>query len=157
MHPTYKFSPPQCSSFFDVASYRHRPITSPTTPLPAPIPQNRRRIQKLPVGLPMEKPQTKEWWEVPVATRRWRDIGPRSFEFDLPEHLPNSPMCPANKKHKSGGTGVCVYHGRRRRSSEAVLGVADSGNMSGNGTKLEGVLGRAKLTGSNSKDRMGVQ
>ncbi|KAI8959016.1 hypothetical protein F5Y11DRAFT_350951 [Daldinia sp. FL1419] len=38
------------------------------------------------------------------------------FEFDMPEHLPNSPMCPANKRHSSGGTGVCVYHGRRKRS-----------------------------------------
>lgn len=36
------------------------------------------------------------------------------FEFDMPEHLPNSPMCPANVNHKSGGTGVCVYHGRRK-------------------------------------------
>lgn len=41
-----------------------------------------------------------------------------AFDFDLPEHLPSSPMCPANKRHRSGGTGVCVYHGRRRRSPE---------------------------------------
>jgi hypothetical protein len=30
------------------------------------------------------------------------------FEFNLPEHLPSSPMCPANPKNKSGGKGVCV-------------------------------------------------
>ncbi|ORY65296.1 uncharacterized protein BCR38DRAFT_484738 [Pseudomassariella vexata] len=68
---------------------------------------------------------TKEWWEVPLATMRWEDLGPKSFEFDLPEHLPNSPMCPANKKHKSGGTGVCVYHGRRKRSSTLEGSEAD--------------------------------
>lgn len=45
-------------------------------------------------------------------------MSPKSFEFDLPEHLPTSPMCPANKKHKSGGTGVCVYHGRSKREGE---------------------------------------
>ncbi|KAI2466810.1 hypothetical protein F4781DRAFT_434025 [Annulohypoxylon bovei var. microspora] len=58
----------------------------------------------------------KEWWEVPVAVPRYGAMAPSSFEFDMPEHLPNSPMCPANKRHKSGGTGVCVYHGRRKRS-----------------------------------------
>ncbi|OTA63625.1 hypothetical protein K449DRAFT_432933 [Hypoxylon sp. EC38] len=60
----------------------------------------------------------KEWWEVPVAVPRYEALAPSSFEFDMPEHLPNSPMCPANKRHKSGGTGVCVYHGRRKRSGE---------------------------------------
>lgn len=34
------------------------------------------------------------------------------FDFDLPEHLPNSPLCPANKKHRNEGMGLCVYHGR---------------------------------------------
>ncbi|KAI1450320.1 hypothetical protein F5Y02DRAFT_413041 [Annulohypoxylon stygium] len=61
----------------------------------------------------------KEWWEVPVAVPRYGAMAPSSFEFDMPEHLPSSPMCPANKRHKSGGTGVCVYHGRRKRSGHA--------------------------------------
>lgn len=30
------------------------------------------------------------------------------FEFELPEHLPTSPMCPAHPKNKSKGKGVCV-------------------------------------------------
>ncbi|KAI1327532.1 hypothetical protein F5Y16DRAFT_371574 [Xylariaceae sp. FL0255] len=42
----------------------------------------------------------------------------RSFEFDIPEHLPSSPICPANARHPMGGAGVCVYHGRR--SSNAL-------------------------------------
>ncbi len=48
----------------------------------------------------------REWWDGPKTAGR-RD--PTSmFEFDIPEHLPNSPMCPANPKHKSKGRGVCV-------------------------------------------------
>ena len=30
----------------------------------------------------------------------------------VPEHLPNSPLCPRHPKHKSGGVGECPYHGR---------------------------------------------
>lgn len=30
------------------------------------------------------------------------------FELDLPEHLPSSPICPANAKHKLKGKGACV-------------------------------------------------
>ncbi|GAW10747.1 hypothetical protein ANO14919_000820 [Xylariales sp. No.14919] len=55
----------------------------------------------------------KEWWEVSVPTS-YGAVDQRSFKFDLPEHLPSSPMCPANRRHKSGGTGVCVYHGRAK-------------------------------------------
>jgi hypothetical protein len=31
---------------------------------------------------------------------------------DIPEHLPTSPLCPGNPKHKSGGKGICPYHGK---------------------------------------------
>ncbi|PMD47399.1 hypothetical protein L207DRAFT_560909 [Hyaloscypha variabilis F] len=41
-------------------------------------------------------------------------MSPTMFELNLPEHLPSSPLCPKNPKHDSGGTGICVYHGRRR-------------------------------------------
>ncbi|TRX96792.1 hypothetical protein FHL15_002098 [Xylaria flabelliformis] len=61
------------------------------------------------------KPKEKQWWEVSVPVS-YSQVGQRAaFRFDLPEHLPSSPMCPANKRHKSGGTGVCVYHGRAKR------------------------------------------
>ncbi|KAI0853003.1 hypothetical protein F5Y00DRAFT_272549 [Daldinia vernicosa] len=60
----------------------------------------------------------KEWWEVPVALNRYETVTHGSFEFDMPEHLPNSPMCPTNKRHASGGTGICVYHGRRKKSRD---------------------------------------
>lgn len=61
---------------------------------------------------------SKEWWEVPVALNRHETVTHGAFEFDMPEHLPNSPMCPANKRHASGGTGICVYHGRRKKSRD---------------------------------------
>ncbi|KAE9363510.1 hypothetical protein N431DRAFT_474532 [Stipitochalara longipes BDJ] len=41
-------------------------------------------------------------------------MSPTLFEFNLPEHLPSSPLCPKNPKHRSGRTGTCVYHGRRK-------------------------------------------
>ncbi|KAI1168340.1 hypothetical protein F5B18DRAFT_598051 [Nemania serpens] len=75
---------------------------TPTTP-----------TQKTPT-LPM--PACKEWWEVSLP-RSFEDVDRRAFRFDLPEHLPSSPMCPANKRHKAGGTGVCVYHGRAKRKA----------------------------------------
>ncbi|OIW32166.1 hypothetical protein CONLIGDRAFT_629858, partial [Coniochaeta ligniaria NRRL 30616] len=39
---------------------------------------------------------------------------PGIFALSVPEHLPTSPLCPANPKHVSGGTGVCVFHGRKQ-------------------------------------------
>lgn len=72
-----------------------------------------------------KRDSAKEWWEVPVAVPRYAAMAPASFEFDMPEHLSNSPMCPANTRHKSGGTGVCVYHGRRKRT-----GVRSNGEKS---------------------------
>ncbi|KAF9772041.1 hypothetical protein IL306_010304 [Fusarium sp. DS 682] len=61
-----------------------------------------------------------EWWEkIPKKpVRRSPFQEPVPFQFQLPEHLPSSPMCPANEKHVSGGTGVCVYHGRRKGASK---------------------------------------
>ncbi|KAF2973403.1 hypothetical protein GQX73_g143 [Xylaria multiplex] len=71
-------------------------------------------------GVKKKDPARKEWWEVSVPTS-YGALDQRSFKFDLPEHLPSSPMCPANKRHKSGGTGVCVYHGRAKSWTNLVL------------------------------------
>ncbi|KAI8953706.1 hypothetical protein F4801DRAFT_576322 [Xylaria longipes] len=76
------------------------------SPKSTPGPGTRRR------GRP--KPKEMEWWEVSVPTSYSQVDQRAAFRFDLPEHLPSSPMCPANKRHKSGGTGVCVYHGRAK-------------------------------------------
>ena len=42
------------------------------------------------------------------------NTSPEESDHNIPEHLPNSPLCPRNPKHKSGGTGTCPYHGRNK-------------------------------------------
>ncbi|ETS82615.1 hypothetical protein PFICI_04491 [Pestalotiopsis fici W106-1] len=102
-------------------------ISAPVTPHVLPkkpvlsVPGTRTQMNS-PRSQSESRPRQREWWEVPNAVPRWEDVGPRDFEFDMPEHLPTSPMCPANKKHKSGGTGVCVYHGRRKISEPLSIG-----------------------------------
>ncbi|KAI1735718.1 hypothetical protein F4680DRAFT_452604 [Xylaria scruposa] len=78
------------------------------------------------------KPKEKEWWEVSVPVSYSQVDQRAAFRFDLPEHLPSSPMCPANKRHKSGGTGVCVYHGRAKRAKKT------SPDLSGDYSPREG-------------------
>jgi len=39
-------------------------------------------------------------------------------EFDIPEHLPTSPLCPKHPKHPSKAKGTCIFHGRNGGSSE---------------------------------------
>lgn len=57
----------------------------------------------------------RKWWVVPLATNATRRlVESEDFNLNIPEHLPSSPLCPMNPMHKSGGTGVCVYHGRRK-------------------------------------------
>ncbi|KAI0387836.1 hypothetical protein F5Y04DRAFT_12556 [Hypomontagnella monticulosa] len=115
------------SFFFDISTPPDHSISSssgsdlcPPYRSPSPIaethnegPENRAEPQE---GDKKKKDSGKEWWEVPSALPRFEALAHGSFEFDMPEHLPTSPMCPANKRHKSGGTGVCVYHGRRKKS-----------------------------------------
>ncbi|KAI5920203.1 hypothetical protein F4810DRAFT_713724 [Camillea tinctor] len=89
----------------------------------------------------------KEWWELPASPRASRDqlrfasyaTAPSGFQFDVPEHLPSSPMCPANKRHRSGGNGVCVYHGRRKRSGCSEGGSGSCGG-SGSGGEMKSSL-----------------
>ncbi|KAF7559902.1 hypothetical protein G7046_g4235 [Stylonectria norvegica] len=80
-------------------------------PQEGPRPKTRRRS----IGT-----QPREWWDTaPRKPVRRSPYGHQAthFEFQVPEHLPSSPMCPANPKHISGGTGLCVYHGRGRIAS----------------------------------------
>lgn len=80
---------------------------------------------------------SREWWEQqPSKPPRREDASLiAKFEFDIPEHLPTSPMCPANVKHKSVGTGMCVYHGRRK----VYLAARDKG------TKGQDLTGRKEF------------
>jgi len=80
---------------------------------------------------PISSPGGREWWETDVPQimsnskstakkkKTRREVQPAvsssdDFVLSLPEHLPNSPLCPKNPKHTSGGFGICPYHGRRR-------------------------------------------
>lgn len=60
-----------------------------------------------------------EWWErLPKhAVRRVPPPPPSAFEFDILEHLPSSPLCPASPMFTGVGAPMCVYHGRRRLRS----------------------------------------
>ncbi|KAH8173374.1 RNA polymerase II accessory factor, Cdc73 [Sarocladium implicatum] len=78
--------------------------------------------------------QPREWWEhvpkKPVRRNPAHSVrGQQLFEFDVQEHLPNSPLCPTNSRHVGGGAGVCVYHGRRR--TEPTGGTECSAGSSG--------------------------
>jgi hypothetical protein len=59
----------------------------------------------------------------------------RRVEQDVPEHFAGSPLCPMSPKHKSGGWGVCPYHGQRRTSS--LLTGVDSKTGSGANSIVE--------------------
>lgn len=37
------------------------------------------------------------------------------FEQNVPDHLPNSPLCPLSPKHTSGGKAICPLHGKYKR------------------------------------------
>ncbi|KAG6009413.1 hypothetical protein E4U54_008562 [Claviceps lovelessii] len=100
--------------------------SSTTTPSPPVQPKpNHRGYQRSSVSS-----QPREWWDPMPAPRTRRQQRPVQrdfeFEFDVPEHLLSSPLCPANSRHKSGGTGLCVYHGRRR--TKTILRDADTQN-----------------------------
>lgn len=58
----------------------------------------------------------REWWDLDCgpAARALERKSPAEFVLSIPEHLISSPLCPLHPKNKSGGKGVCVYHGRRR-------------------------------------------
>lgn len=59
----------------------------------------------------------------------------KKFEWIVPEHLPNSPLCPLHPNYKGYSIGICYWHGRRRSkasqgskaSEEFVEGVYELG------------------------------
>ena len=44
------------------------------------------------------------------------------FETDVPDHLPNSPLCPLNPAHRSGGKAICPQHGRWKKGMPCAAG-----------------------------------
>ena len=53
-----------------------------------------------------------EWYRRKLDTIDTESSSPEEYVADVPEHLPNSPLCPRNPTHRSGGNGVCPYHGK---------------------------------------------
>lgn len=51
------------------------------------------------------------------------------FEWLTPEHLPSSPLCPLHPKYKGEYTGMCVFHGMKKK-----IGMRGSLGSSGGGT-----------------------
>ena len=61
-----------------------------------------------------------DWYQARAAVEKAREAQFR-FELNVPEHLPNSPLCPKHPKNRhTGGRGVCVYHGRRLSTLEVT-------------------------------------
>lgn len=60
--------------------------------------------------------------------------------LDIPEHLPSSPLCPMHPKHKSGGKGICPFHGRRRVDEETA-----STRMKGTGGSVTGAAREGRM------------
>lgn len=58
-----------------------------------------------------------DWYRVKLAADEAKDAQ-YTFELDVPDHLPSSPLCPKHPKHhRTGGKGVCPYHGRNKALS----------------------------------------
>lgn len=58
---------------------------------------------------------TTDWYKVQATALETTNAQQRHrFELNVPDHLPNSPLCPKNPKHSSGGKGVCIYHVRNK-------------------------------------------
>lgn len=53
-----------------------------------------------------------DWYRVKTDAIEAEGVVWEQLADAVPEHLPNSPLCPRNPKHKSGGVGECPYHGR---------------------------------------------
>lgn len=55
-----------------------------------------------------------------AALRKIDEI--KKFQWIVPEHLPNSPLCPLHKNYNGYSIGVCYWHGRRRSSGHRSMG-----------------------------------
>ncbi|KAL9009664.1 MAG: hypothetical protein Q9173_005326 [Seirophora scorigena] len=58
-----------------------------------------------------------DWFRIKVGVDEVMEERDK-FELNVPEHLPSSPLCPRHPKHRSGGKGVCVYHGRNKSATD---------------------------------------
>ncbi|MCJ1450978.1 hypothetical protein MMC28_001312 [Mycoblastus sanguinarius] len=76
----------------------------------------------------------KVWYRVKLEVIDAEVASRAQFVTSAPDHLPNSPLCPRHPKHKSGGTGVCIYHGKNTtfyQDSDTPTPKEDSSNAFG--------------------------
>ena len=57
-----------------------------------------------------------EWYRRKLDTIDTECDSPEEFVASVPEHLPNSPLCPRHPMHRSSGKGICPYHGKNMTS-----------------------------------------
>ena len=64
-----------------------------------------------------------DWYRVKMDTiENGTVISHEELEANITEHLPNSPLCPRNSRHRSGRKGTCPYHGRNKSTPSDVDG-----------------------------------
>ncbi|TKA31482.1 hypothetical protein B0A50_02329 [Salinomyces thailandicus] len=66
-----------------------------------------------------ERNQIRHWIEKTIDDEE-DDETQLGFELDVPDHLPNSPLCPLSPRHKSGGKAICPMHGRNKAPPSPV-------------------------------------
>ncbi len=57
-----------------------------------------------------------EWYRRKLDNIDTECSSPEENVASVPEHLPNSPLCPRHPKHRSRGKGLCPYHGKNMTS-----------------------------------------
>ena len=76
--------------------------------------------KRLETTRPAESVSDTEWYRKKLDTIDNECNSREDFVASVPEHLPNSPLCPRHAKHKSGGKGLCPYHGQNKVSPPEV-------------------------------------
>jgi hypothetical protein len=91
----------------DAVSFSHSGASAPNTPVPASM----RDTDWYRVRADVVLEEDEQDMDIEELKAR--------FDWDVPDHLPSSPLCPANPKHPGGGSGICVYHGRGKSNARS--------------------------------------
>ena len=112
--------------------------TAPPSEDPSPLPE---RSAMSPTSVDSQTMSDKqrrisdtEWYKVKLDAIEADSIAREQFALQVPDHLPNSPLCPRHPKHKSGGTGVCPMHGRNNALSEQSTPLVSPRNLKSDGS-----------------------